>query len=485
MAVKHLIIDAFGLGNQTQMEYILHHRGRIRDQFTSNLSERADFILNYVLANILAQITNTTLITNDHHLADKYSCNNSSPHSRILPIVKSFGGMLQAGNIWNCSRLHNSSKTNLISRPPELPLFIRNGPRAFNFAYCLDLQKTLISSWNFTIFTDPFDVWTWVVLISLLFLVSWLVSFSSQREFVPTFMSALAALLDNEMVHVQNSKLYVLWLFTTLLIFDFYSGAITSQLIVPPEETLLSRFADLERNNFTIIFNHKGLQKSVQATVHQLTSGKFIQRNAIPLILLAKNSKVMDAESGKFFPAFTSGKRVAIIANWAHVMWYAAECNKHIATRRSRNNKKCHVGKELLDAGPNFIAFIPPGNKRLAEAFRDLITAGIVQMWRQECDGIYHSRRVQDRVRVKTQTSIAKDETTVEALRMEGRLVTIFLLWILGLAICSILFAYEFQRKAGLKQIEKIITNCKLKASQATSIHVKPNMADMQLNFCS
>lgn len=81
----------------------------------------------------------------------------------------------------------------------------------------------------------------------------------------------------------------------------------------------------------------------------------------------------------------------------------------------------------------------------LAAVFQRLLEAGIYQRWGEESDGIKFSDRVKDRVKIIGPGRIAGDfdSTTPVVLRMEGKIITVFLLWTLCLAFSTVGFICE------------------------------------------
>lgn len=106
--------------------------------------------------------------------------------------------------------------------------------------------------------------------------------------------------------------------------------------------------------------------------------------------------------------------------------------------------KKCHVGKELFNAGETFFMFSPQEGKRMAGMFERLLQSGIQQRRRVELHGLSYSVRVQDHVRGKSWTSFAKEDVPLEKLRMQGKILTVFLLWTFCLVLSNIVFASEW-----------------------------------------
>lgn len=436
-----LFANFYHAGLQKNLD-LFHKSGQLRDQSANlYLQLPPDFVINFIFAKLLANFFNLTLVTNDNSMiVNNYATKCGSliltDFPQIISHVDTFGGLEQAINVWNC--FYNAS----VGKPgvTERPVFFKKESPHFNFAYCSVPRRKFESSWNFRIFTVPFDVWTWVVLTILLLLVSIIVSISARQDFITTFISSLAALLDNEIRHFTNSKLYILWLFTTLLIVDFYSGEITSRVIAPPEEILLKSLSDLDKHNFKIIFPHElpliAISESNKETGH--LSGN-LKENSRILKRLTKNSTVLSVMvDDTFMKTLVGEHNVATIVGYCYAIWHASNGNRYIMRNESPStrNKRCHIGQELIQIiGERYVVLTPPGSEKLANVFEKLLASGIIQRWDQEAIWLMYARRVQDRGQVISKTMLAKEPTTFQKLRIEGKMVTIFWLWILCILI--------------------------------------------------
>lgn len=448
---KFMHIDIYGRGNQTDLDDTLKYHGRLRDQYCCYQSKIPDNPIDYIIGNIIATYFNATLITFEHA-----EVKNSSKFSfpSMYPTIYPFQVTFKAERIWKrYSSLNNS---------PELPAIFKRHQDDNNFAYCSIQRSKFGSTWDFTIFTDPFDIWTWLILLFLLVVVSKLVSISSHYDFFTTFMSALAALLDNEMTRVVNSKLYVLWLFTTFLIFDFYSGAITSQVIAPPENVWMTKISQLEQHNYTIIFPNQLYANSFRESVKILNRNKHVNENLKVVTRLAEKLKIVNFRGGFFFRALVEQDQVAALQWWPYAMFAATQSND-ILQKRNERHKKCIVGKEMFNTGEKFYVVTPPGSARVASMFQILQASGIFHRWNDEYHKMLQSTRVQDRARIKSRTELVKDETTIDILKVEGKVVTIFLLWAFCLGICLLSF---------VREIIFVRSNCKIfrKIKNASSL---------------
>lgn len=458
--------DPIGFGSQDALEFTLRHRGRLRDQYANNSIPKfiPDVPINYIVSNIIVHFLNSTMVTGTHPAA-MINTFHPGTYPEILPQVEVFSMFNSVYGIWETYYTQSSDH----KRSVEPPTFIKKKDTFYNFVMCDRPRHRFDSTWKFSIFTSPFDIWTWLVLSILLILVSLVVSYSSRHGFFHTFLTALAALLDNEMTHITTSKLYLLWLFATLLICDFYSGEVTSQVIAPPEEDVLFKtFEDVEKNNFTIIFPNSFLLFGIKTTVQKLSQASYVQPNVATMMRLLETSRIVN----KFSEALASDPSVASVLGWSHSMMIANLANAYFAneTKKMPRNKrkkltKCHVGEEMLDVGEVFIILQPPGSIRMAQVYDRLIQSGIFQRWNDELQGILHSARVQDRTKIKNETRFAKEQTIFKHLRMEGKMVTVFKLGSFCLIISFLAFCSEklhsIYRQTNVMSLELAYVNAK------------------------
>lgn len=446
---RFLFINLLGLGNQGDLEFFLR-KGRLRDQSTEfHQTLPPDFTMNYIVGNLIAEIFNLTLITDTHPLVT----NDSGRHwnccqivvtnfPQLISPVQTFGGLVESLKLWNC--FYNS--TVLATDTTEHPVFVKKESYLYNFVYCSVRRTKFESTWNFRIFMDPFDVWTWLALSMLLLWVSTVVSISTRYGLFLTFLSCLASLLDNEMRRFSGSKLYVLWLFATLLIVDFYSGAITSEVIAPPEEIRLTSLSDLEEQNFSLIFPHPNPADEVNISVSRNDEYLYEKENFKILKRLMKRSQVISGLSDLFWETLTGDNPIAAVLGYCYALWFASLGNGFISNHISKKvqNKKCHVGLEMVDVvGERFLVFTPPRSVEMASMFSKLEASGIIPRWDQEAKLLMYAGRVQDRSKVISRTMMAKELETVHKLQLEGKMLTIFYLWALGIILSCNFASHE------------------------------------------
>lgn len=128
----------------------------------------------------------------------------------------------------------------------------------------------------------------------------------------------------------------------------------------------------------------------------------------------------------------------------------------------SKTVRNCHVGQELVKPTQDFI-FLPPRNPKLLNGLHRLLQSGIYQRWEYEANSLLHSKRVQDRVRVKSSTKMSNmHATSIPAQGLEGKVVTMFLLWCVCIAFSLTVLWCEVLNKhcktIKNKKISKILT---------------------------
>lgn len=442
---KFIVVDMYT--TQTMIDVILQNYTKLTNLY--NFPVPHAFAMTYILGNILARYFNSTLIATDNpNLA--HEINSAFP--RMMGIVHVFSAGFNPRKIWKQFYVNKAFKM----QEHETTEFVVRDSIELNFAYCSVPKDKWNSPWDFFIFTDPFDMPTWFVLSVLLVLVTLIVSYSTGHGILKTFMSTLAALLDNEVTHIVNSKLYVLWLFMTLLIFDFYSGEITSKVTAPPEPEDMTMLSELQDHNYSIIFPYSVAADEIQFTVEQRRRMDCVNRNFEIISKLLPRSRTQSMFVGDGLHKYIARNgQVAAFATWASAMWAATRGSDYIARNKSDKlvtGKTCKIGKHLIPNGEKFVGFTPPGSTQLAKLFRRLQGSGITNRWYQESTEKLHSFRVQDRVKVKGRCSILKEPIPFKPLCMVGKAVSIFLLWVVcltfcGLALTSELLATLFNRR--------------------------------------
>ncbi|CAL8108404.1 unnamed protein product [Orchesella dallaii] len=110
----------------------------------------------------------------------------------------------------------------------------------------------------------------------------------------------------------------------------------------------------------------------------------------------------------------------------------------------TKEERSCYIGKKLEAASPGVLcAFYPPGVERLYQSYQRLIQAGIYLVYLNEFNGMNYAPKVQDRLKVKSETELAPDKAIefkpmkfAQALRILLLLITLFV-------VCSVCYIFE------------------------------------------
>lgn len=416
--------DIFDMGSQAALEDTLLNHGRLCDQHSHYYTTPVpDYPISYIIGNIIAQYFNATLMTRGHS-------ESIMKYPSYTVEVGVFGGIKQIGTVWSQFYPLALERNSAAMENLELPTFIKRSPNWLNFLYCSIPERKWSTPWKFSFFAVPFDKWTWLALFSLTFLVSLLVSASTRRSLVGILMSTLAATLENEMMQISNSKLYILWLFMTLVMSKLYLGEITSQVIAPPEDYRIENLSELEKRKYQFIFPDSRMPLLINRNIVNLRKTGFADQDLDVIARLLETAKSYGFK--EYYDALVQTSQVSSLLRWSHAMMVAFRLNDVISVSKSNvkiARKTCQVGKKMFNGGELFLMFSPPGSLRMGRMFQRVLQAGIFQRWNQELDGMSYSSRVQDHARVKSWTSFVKESVPPETLKMEGKIVTIFLVW--------------------------------------------------------
>lgn len=314
----------------------------------------------------------------------------------------------------------------------------------WSYIYCSITKKEDVSIWDFALLTDPFDLWTWLILtIAFIFVVP--LSGKPFREIMPVVSAAFSIGTKEPL---NKSKIFLLWLGTCMLLGNLYSGELTSKIMVPPEDEVMTTFKELKEHDYTSMHpnNMPQMLKNYQEYFNNsrvTSTGKIVQ-----WLLLQKETVIVPPENLSEILAYDN-RRLAVIGPWTNInmlAWVTKLAMSSLANKYPHSpRKKCHVSKELMtQIGQKFFIFLPPQNSEMVRAFQKLIQAGIYQRWDEEENAVMHSNRAQDRVRVKSPTNVLEMEgTLIQSQGLHGKMITMFVLWSVCHFISLIGFSLE------------------------------------------
>lgn len=436
---------------------ILHYP-RFRD-FHKGSDKLMSHLLWYfptlVFVNIIAEHANATVIEEDKHCAtNAKDCGAKSGHKYpwIWPAVRMLDNSMVKTTIFSTWSQYQNSKN--ITTPPEkiwnpskvrkeMPTFLLIKVEFFNFYYCNVQTRLVVSPWTLSLFTDPFKVKTWIVWsVSFISVTTLLIINDSKNgagSIILLLFSATLQIGSNEFS--TKSGLYLVWLEMSMLLEFFYSGEITSTLISPPRDDIMSTFQDLRERQYALL-TRNSVSAGVWNTTAQLMKPNSKVRKNLEFFLenLVHLSPNFDERNYFHENGF-------VLRSWVYALEKVQKGNLDIQ-RKAKNDmeraRRCHLGQELVNFDETFFVTTPPGNTELARSFQLLFQTGIGKRFVDEIEGAIYSERVQDRVRVVSHTKVREREgVTFVRLTIGAKMVTVFLLWIFCLAATLLSFIGE------------------------------------------
>ncbi len=420
--VNILYFHISAIYNQSQVNSLLKNYTGLKD-----MHHRPNRMIPFLtLGNILATAINATLIVTS-------TVNSSSLNHPTMYIG------VKAIDVPNKTPLYFWE--NYVTPSNERAEFISIDHLPYNLAYC-DVPKFAKESvFDMTIFTDPFDTYTWIALSASFTLVSLLVScymsgspFNFLNSIFPTFSALFSAFTGPSSIHgkLERSIVFTFWLLFSTIFMTFYTGIMTSTFIKPPPTKILGSVDDLLSKEYTLVFQ----------TELSLVSTKTLanHQNITALLELIKTSRI----SQDYVNELAYGHKTAFVYFWTSVFEAVTTADELIRNNKNKQEKECFVGTNLIDSGKLFYAFIPPKSVNATQVFRKLYESGIYRLWQKEYIGLSHSKRVQDRVKFISQTKVWLDDNMEErSLSLGGKMTTVFVLYGICVVLCMLAFICE------------------------------------------
>ncbi len=239
----------------------------------------------YVVANILANSINATLISlpfaKQRNVSVQY-------FPSIMPYIQTYESSgLNLDYLWRKYQQPNRDYY-------EDLFLLRRHPNGFNFAYCEIPRNKLQSPWNLDALSEAFDVYVWGILVISIIALSITIYFKTvglldSKLFSPgkflsgiftSFISSLSALVTPgvSLLFVQNVKInnvvFILWMFVCIIIVNYYTGSVTSLMIVPPSEDAMTFVSQAVKRNYTLVFDDANIMRILNGTVRNMTEGR-------------------------------------------------------------------------------------------------------------------------------------------------------------------------------------------------------------------
>lgn len=467
--------------------YVIENYSKFRDYYARPNQLSSHITLSHfypwlAISNIVARAANRTLIEPEDICYYTSNCTDGKEVSNIpkilpiLPIVMEYQNYNFSGlSIWDnlCSTGNQCSlesgkfkkfSNNKKRLEADLPSMFLVYSELINFAYCGVPQKVTVSSWKFAIFTDPFDKSVWIVLSVSFLILSMTIQTSKDSKILSTILSVYSAmLLHSTHTDFGSSGIFMLWVFVSIMLTNLYTADMTSTVISPPPDDVITSFSQLHQRNFTLReWEEESYIKFVNSSIMAMKPNSRMRRTMESIIPKA----IYDISFKNFYDNIYFGNNKFIVSTWKLVLYIVHHGHRVIKmeehTKRRKIERKCYVGKDLICYDDIFFATLPPGNREMAEGFQKLFEAGIVQRFHQEFEGALTSERVQDRSRMVDRTHTKETESALpDSLKLLGKTVTIFLMWMfcIKLSLSWFLLEHCFTKSSKLIQMTGITSN--------------------------
>lgn len=452
-----------GMWDRLQLNRALNYFFKIRDyHFGSKFNPPNTGYPSLIILHIAATSINSTVIVEREVCQVTGHCNQALalPFPRVLSsytVAQVYSKPIL--HLWkqaylptkhSLERFHKSFSHS--SEMKQMPIFVLTRDLKLNFLYCSLPKKLTISAWTFTLFTDPFDQLTWKFLSTSFVLVAaiLIISDSRNRDISRVFILTLCATLQLGTEPISRfPALFILWMTTSLILVCFYSGEITSAVISPPQDDVITEISEMRDRNYSLNFRSQFVRLSLESSTKSMKRNTTAKTN---LELFLNRSILLGRFTREDMAEFCLADGRFLMDNWALTLNFMHTCHMMVIPYWAKTEKdkarRCHVGQELVRVDEEYLVVLPPGNGRLAGAIRRMHQAGIIQRWGQEMQGMVASTRVQDRVRILGPTKVkVEEEVTVIALKMDGKSKTVFVLWLICVMISFVALGSELVMK--------------------------------------
>ncbi|CAL8089549.1 unnamed protein product [Orchesella dallaii] len=329
----------------------------------------------------------------------------------------------------------------------------------FNFVYCdinRDIQKIQLD-----LVLQPFDMLVWLFILIGSIIMSLMMGFTTNTGFQTGVFMTVAGIFSDVITLNNKSKLLLLWLLSSFILNNLYSGVLTSLLIAPVEPDVMRRVDDLVERNYHFVYTTAGYFKTIlfmtklmaaDSPVNsslRILAGSIEVRNTLPELI---NSLAFETQTVLFGPF------LLIMMYWK----FLTEKNEQEAKKSNTLKFKrfCHMGKELSSAYSIPEAWVFNMNhegvksSHFSHLFYRLDANGIHPYWMHFFYRIQGTKRAQDLNRFKSKTE-PKEEVPVEPLGLhKGSVAVIFVLYVICVVICVLVFSTELVWKSSICRVE-------------------------------
>lgn len=402
-----------------------------------------------LLVSGVAEYANATVLEEHEicHITGHCDTSDKFNFPWIWPTMRTLDNSMVKKTILTTWKDYHGSEINFVKKSwkwekvkRESPTFSLVKGELLNFYYCNIPSRLEVSPWAFTMFTDPFENTTWI-LLSVCFIIMTVLLIQTAKEgggLVVLLLFSASLQLATEALS-RKSGLFIMWLATSMIFVFIYSGEVTGKLISPPQDDIITKISELYERNYRLYVHYKTSKKLWYTTAQFLKPDSQIRNNFEHFL----KTIVVDNTSKNYHDELYFRDNTFTLRSWVYVLNFVWKGNRAIQNRGRKDRqqaRRCHVGQELIKFDETFFVTRPPDNARLAKGYQLLFQTGVVDRLVQEVEQAFYSDRVQDRVRIVSRTKVKVETDPYVDLTMQTKMVTVFLLW----AFCLIASINEF-----------------------------------------
>lgn len=204
---------------------------------------------------------------------------------------------------------------------------------------------------------------------------------------------------------------------------------------------------ELAQSNFSLLFTSE-LYKNWARNAIVGPSKYELMGNVVESGRITTTSKALNE--------LVTGYKKALLCQWNVAIKILDDCNT-ILDGNNKGRKQCKMLNTMIESGIYMYVFLPPTNAVLAEAYQRFFDAGIVCLWTDEYFGWSHSKRVQDRARVKSRRKLVQNSNMEFPLKDFNRKIInsfyVFLGIVLGWVYCCLYHRMLLESTAYIKAL--------------------------------
>lgn len=415
---RHVIIN-WSQSSQQQIEKSQKNFPQMRNFHTK--AARTNVVIT--LCTDIAVASNATLISKDDTTMALFNptillfipVGNNSERS-VYGIQKAWEKQQQELNVLNFSVFKAQ------------PIYIPTYSFSLNFAYCDWPRWKRENVWTFPVVTGPMDRNCWFYFIILICITSNVLRRKLNCSIIYAAFLTISAVLSTGLSGRAHKHLiiFVLWMLCCMVLVNFYLGELTSRVIAPPDEDIISDVGQLNRRNYKLMFPGINMREYVKSF------------HVTDLQELIKTSEILEEQN--LFTKLGMKVKTAVVFHWPLAI-KALTVASPIAKRTGRN---CFIGKKLVSNNKvEFIIILPPENEKVGKVFIRFIESGVFKWWLNEFIALSSSDTVRGRNRVVSPTKVVLFSNTYNAQKLTGKVQTIFLLWSICCVGSTVMFLTE------------------------------------------